>query len=92
MRIRSANGLGGEEDELGAYGLAGRGGVDGDAGEFFGDPQPEVADLAGEILDGQVGGRVGDVEDDGRLRLDSYGDGQGDRDGAVGEGVGDHQD
>ncbi|WP_460354490.1 hypothetical protein [Actinoallomurus acanthiterrae] len=40
-----------EEDEFGAYGLAGRGRVDGDSGEFFGDPEAEVTDLAREVSD-----------------------------------------
>lgn len=58
------------------------GGADGQAGEFFGDPQAEVADLAGEVLDGQVGGGVGDADDDGRSVSLPDGEGEGDGGGA----------
>ena len=30
--------------------------MDGEAGEFFGDPQAEVADLSGQVLNGGVSG------------------------------------
>jgi hypothetical protein len=44
----------------GAYGLAGWTRMGGDAGRFFGNPQADVADLAGQVLNRQVRGGVDD--------------------------------